>query len=279
LVLVVSHVDKNNLRSVKKKIYIFFSRHLGGIFGYNYLMTFIQSIFLSIIQGITEFLPISSSGHLNLAQYLFKLTPSLTFDIFLNTATLLSVLFFFRKKLNYFIKNFKFIFVASIPAGLVGVVFKDQIEMLFSNLKFLPYFFLVTSLLVFSTKFLGSQNQKLNYKKALIIGLFQSLAILPGVSRSGATIFAGLLLGLAPLEAFNFSFCLFIPASFGALILGLKDMSTLAIFNTQYLFSFGIAFVTGLVVLKILQKIIINQKFWIFSIYTFILSVLLFCLI
>lgn len=242
-------------------------------------MTFIQSIFLSIIQGVTEFLPISSSGHLNLTQYLFRLTPSLTFDIFLNTATLLSVLFFFRKKLNYFIKNIKFIIVASIPAAIVGVVFKDQIEILFSNLKFLPYFFLVTSLLVFSTKYLGSQNQKIDYKKALIIGLFQSVAILPGVSRSGATIFAGLLVGLAPLDAFNFSFCLFIPASFGALILGFKDMSSLGIFNIQYLLFFGLTFVVGLIVLKILQKIIINQKFWIFSIYTLVLSIILFCLI
>lgn len=242
-------------------------------------MTFIQSIFLSIIQGVTEFLPISSSGHLNLTQYLFRLTPSLTFDIFLNTATLLSVLFFFRKKLNYFIKNIKFIIVASIPAAIVGVVFKDQIEILFSNLKFLPYFFLVTSLLVFSTKYLGSQNQKIDYKKALIIGLFQSVAILPGVSRSGATIFAGLLVGLAPLDAFNFSFCLFIPASVGALILGFKDMSNSGILNIQYLFFFGLTFIVGLLILKILQKIVINQKFWIFSIYTLVLSIILFCLI
>ena len=239
-------------------------------------MTFIQSILLSLIQGVTEFLPISSSGHLNLTQYLFRLTPSLTFDIFLNTATLLSVLFFFRKKINYFIQNLKYIIVASIPAGLVGVFLKDQIETLFSNLNFLPYFFLITSVLVFSTKFLGSKDQKLDYKKALIIGLFQSIAILPGVSRSGATIFAGLLVGLAPINAFNFSFCLFIPASFGALILGLKDMSSSGILDSQYLFPFILTFIIGLIALKILQKIIINNKFWIFSLYTFILSILLF---
>ena len=239
-------------------------------------MTFIQSIYLSIIQGITEFLPISSSGHLNLTQYLFRLTPSLTFDIFLNTATLLSVLFFFRKKINYFFQNLKYIIVASIPAGVIGVFLKDQIEILFSNLNSLPYFFLITSVLVFSTKFLGSKDQKINYKKALVIGLFQSLAILPGVSRSGATIFAGLLVGLAPINAFNISFCLFIPASFGALVLGLKDMSSSGILDTQYIFPFILTFVIGLIALKILQKIIINNRFWIFSIYTFILSILLF---
>ena len=237
-------------------------------------MTFIQSILLSLVQGVTEFLPISSSGHLNLTQYLFRLTPSLTFDIFLNTATLLSVLFFFRKKTNYFIQNLKYIIVASIPAGLVGIFFKDNIEVLFSNQNLLPYFFLITSVLVFYTKFLGSKDQKLNYQKALIIGLFQSLAILPGVSRSGATIFAGLLLGLAPINAFNFSFCLFIPASLGALVLGLKDMSSSGIFDIQYLIPFVLTFVIGLVALKILQKIIINNKFWIFGIYTFILAII-----
>lgn len=242
-------------------------------------MTFIQSIFLSLVQGVTEFLPISSSGHLNLTQYLFRLTPSLTFDIFLNTATLLSVLFFFRKKTNYFIQNLKYIIVASIPAGLVGIFFKDNVEVLFSNQNLLPYFFLITSVLVLSTKFLGSKDQKLNYQKALIIGLFQSLAILPGVSRSGATIFAGLLVGLAPITAFNFSFCLFIPASLGALVLGLKDMSSSGILDLQYLLPFILTFIVGLVALKILQKIIINNKFWIFSIYTFILSILLFFLI
>ncbi len=242
-------------------------------------MTFIQSMFLGIIQAITEFLPISSSGHLNLTQYLFRLTPSLTFDIFLNTATLLSVLFFFQKKINYFIQNLKYIIVASIPAGLVGAFFKDQIETIFSNLNLLPYFFLVTSVLVFSTKFFSIKDKKLNYKKALIIGFFQSLAILPGVSRSGSTIFAGLLLGLSPISAFNFSFSLFIPASFGALILEIKDMSSSGILNIQNLLSFILTFIVGLITLKFLQKIIIENKFWIFSIYTTILSILLFFLI
>lgn len=242
-------------------------------------MTFIQSIILSIVQAITEFLPISSSGHLNLTQYLFRLTPSLTFDIFLNTATLASVIFFFRKKITYFFQNLKFIIVASIPAALVGVFLKDQVELIFSNLNLLPFFFLVTSVFVFSTKFLVTKDLGLNYKKAIVIGLFQSIAILPGVSRSGSTIFAGLLLGLSPINAFNFSFSLFIPASFGALILSIKDMSNSGIMNNQYLLSFILTFFIGLIALKILQKIIINKQFWVFSVYTFILSILLFFLI
>lgn len=239
-------------------------------------MTFIQSIILSIIQGISEFLPISSSGHLNLAQHFFNLKPSLTFDIFLNTATFLSVLFFFRKQLKYFFTNLKYIIVASIPAALVGILLKDQVDSIFANIHLLPFFFILGSIFVFSTKFFGQKDDKLNFKKAIIIGLFQAVAILPGVSRAGATIFAGLLLGFAPIQAFNFSFCLFIPASFGALIIGAKDLSETGILNTQYLIAFLVTFLVGIFALGLLKKVLIGKKFWMFGIYTFLLAITLF---
>jgi len=239
-------------------------------------MSFIQTIILSFIQGIAEFLPISSSGHLNLAQHFLNLTPSLTLDIFLNTATFLSVLFFFRKKIKYFFANLKYIIIASIPAGLVGVLFKNQIDSLFSNIHLLPFFFILGSIFVFSTKFFDQKDEKINYKKALIIGLFQAVAILPGVSRAGATIFAGLLLGLSTTQAFNFSFCLFIPASFGALILGAKDLSGSGILNIEYLIAFILTFLVGIFALGLLKKVLVGKKFWIFGIYTFILALILF---
>lgn len=231
--------------------------------------------FLSIIQGIAEFLPISSSGHLNLAQYFLRLTPSLTLDIFLNTATLVSVLFFFRHQIGYFFKNLKYIIIASIPAATVGILFKDQIDSLFSSIHLLPYFFILGSIFVFSTKFFKQKDTKLNYKTAIIIGLFQAIAILPGVSRAGATIFACLLLGLTTVEAFNFSFCLFIPASIGALILGLKDFSSSGILNFQYLFAFILTIIVGIISLSILKKVLTSHKFWIFGIYTFVLALAL----
>lgn len=239
-------------------------------------MTFTQSLILGLIQSVTEFLPISSSGHLNLAQHFFNLEPSLSFDIFLNTATFFSVLFFFRKQLKYFFSNLKYIIVGSIPAGLIGVLFKDKIELLFSQANYLPFFFLITAILVFSTKFIKQKNKSLNYLTALIIGFAQSLAILPGVSRSGATIFMGLLLGLSSVEAFNFSFCLFIPASFGALILGLKDTSLISMITPSSLLVFLITFIVGVFALNFLKKILIHHKFWLFGIYTFILSLSLF---
>lgn len=239
-------------------------------------MSFLQAIIFSFVQGIAEFLPISSSGHLNLAQYFFKIEPSLTLDIFLNTATFLSVLFFFRKQLKYFFQNLKYIIIASIPAGLVGILFKDQVDSIFTNINLLPFFFILGSIFVFFTKFFDQKDNKLNYKKAIIIGLFQSMAILPGVSRAGATIFAGLLLGLSPMSAFNFSFCLFIPASFGALILGVKDLSTSGILSPEYILAFVITFFVGIMALGILKKVLIGKKFWMFGVYTFILSLVLF---
>jgi undecaprenyl-diphosphatase len=239
-------------------------------------MSLLQSIILSLVQGIAEFLPISSSGHLNLAQYFFRITPSLTLDIFLNTATFLSVLFFFRKQIKYFFQNLKFIVIASIPAALVGILFKDQVNSIFINIKLLPIFFILGSIFVFSTKFFNPKDTKLNYKKALTIGLFQAIAILPGVSRAGATIFAGLLLGLSPLQAFNFSFCLFIPASLGAIILSAKDLSSTGILTPEYLLAFVITFITGIIALGILKKVLIGKKFWLFGIYTFILALILF---
>lgn len=239
-------------------------------------MSLLQSILLSLIQGISEFLPISSSGHLNLAQYLLRLQPSLTLDVFLNTATFLSVLFFFRKQIRYFFSNLKYIIVASIPAGLMGILFKDQVASLFADIHLLPFFFILSSILVFSTKFFGQKASPLNYQKALIIGFFQAIAILPGISRSGATIFSALLLGLSPLQAFNFSFSLFIPASLGALVLSAKDLSTVGIFNPEYLLAFGLTFIVGVFVLSLLKKILINKKFHFFGIYTFILALILF---
>ncbi len=242
-------------------------------------MTLFKSIILGIVQAITEFLPISSSGHLNLTQHFFNLQPSLTLDIFLNTATLLSVLFFFKNQIKYFFSNLKYIIVGCIPAGLIGVLFKDQIDSLFSNIHYLPFFFVLSSIFVFSTKFLKSKDNKLDYKKALVIGIFQAIAILPGVSRSGATIFAALLVGLSPLQAFNFSFSLFIPASFGALLLDAKNLSSSGIFNFQYLTTFIITFIVGVGALYLLKKVLVGHKFWLFGIYAFILGISLFFLL
>jgi len=239
-------------------------------------MTFIQSITLSIVQAITEFLPVSSDGHLNLFQHFFKLTPSLDFDIFLHTATFLSVIFFFRHQTKYFFANLKYIIVGSIPAAIVGILLKDQIESIASSPYLLPYFFLFSGIMVLSTKFIATKDKPLNFFSAFIIGVFQALAILPAISRSGGTIFSALLLGLSPQNAFNFSFSLFIPASLGAIILSLKDIISSDFITLNNLISFVMATIIGYFVLNIFQKITINKKFWIFGVYVIFLSAILF---
>ena len=229
-------------------------------------MTLIQAIILSFVQGISEFLPISSKGHLNLAQHFLGLTPSLAFDIFLNTATLISVLIYFRSKIGYFFKNLPYIIVGSVPAVILGFVFKHKVEAISANIKLLPYFMLVTVAYLFISKFLKSTAKKINYKNAFLIGVFQSFALLPGISRSGSTIFGGLLSGLSAEEAFNF----------GALLLDVKDIKNLSGFGINYIIAFILTSIVGYISLVILKKVLVGNKFWIFGIYMLLLSLTLF---
>jgi len=238
-------------------------------------MSLIQSLILAFVQGLTEFLPISSDGHLNLVQHLFGFAPSLSIDVFLHLATFFSVLFFFRKRLPYFLSNLKYIIIGSIPVIIAGFFLKDQISSLATYPKLLPFFFLFTSIYTIATKFIKKRDKKITYLSAFIIGIFQALAILPGVSRSGGTIFAALLLGLSSLNAFNFSFSLFIPASAGAILLEAKDILTPSILTSNNLIALVFAFFIGLVALKLLEKILTGNKFWYFGIYTLILALIL----
>ncbi len=241
-------------------------------------MTFWQSIIFSLVQGIAEFLPISSSGHLNLIHFLYQLKPSVNFDVFLNTASLISVLLYFRHQKAYFYHNFKYILLASLPAALVGLLFRRQIGIVYENRFLLPFFFLITSLLVYSTRFSKNQENKMSLAKALLIGSFQALAILPGVSRSGATISAAMLLGISPLAAFNFSFALYLPASIGALILEAYKLPISEInqyFSPVYLLSFVLTIIVSYTALFTLQKILSRRSIWYFSIYTSLLAFLL----
>ncbi|MBP9817311.1 undecaprenyl-diphosphate phosphatase [Candidatus Shapirobacteria bacterium] len=240
-------------------------------------MSILHAIILSLIQGISEFLPISSTGHLHLFQYFLGITPSLTFDIFLNTASLLSVLFFFRNQTKYFFNNLLYIIVGTIPAVLVGLLFKSQLETIFANNSLLWSQFLFSGIALFLTRYIKPKDEKMTFGKALIIGIFQALAIIPAISRSGSTIFAGLLLGLSPLAAFNFSFSLFIPASIGALVLDIKDLVNMGALTPVFIFSFILTFLVGVVALSYLKKVLLGRHFWLFGIYMLLLS--LFCYI
>jgi undecaprenyl-diphosphatase len=192
-----------------------------------------QAIVLGTIQGLTEFLPVSSSGHLVLAQRLFGLSEGvLRFDIAVHLATLVSVAVVFWKDL---VEIFKkpwgrlplMIIVATIPAVIIGFAFKDLIEHLFESGKSLGFEFIVTGfvlLLCEKVKNVGKDEKSLSVTDALVIGTAQAVAILPAVSRSGLTIAGALWRGLDRKFAAKFSFLLSMPAIFGSAVFDLKDV-------------------------------------------------------
>jgi undecaprenyl-diphosphatase len=246
-----------------------------------------ETIFLSIVQGMTEFLPVSSSGHLVFFQKIigFK-NPPVFFDILVHVGSLIAILFFFRKKIINLIQEiirgqlnfFKILIVASIPAAIFGFLIESQVEAVFNSLFLLGISFFINSAILFSTKSFteGKGNASaLNNQKSLFIGALQALAILPGVSRSGSTISAGLKAGLKKEEAFNFSFLLAIPAILGALLLKAKDFLEKDSINGQFsLLGFIIAAVTSYFSLKILANFVKKGQLYLFAPYTFFLGIL-----
>lgn len=189
-------------------------------------MTHFEAIVLGVVQGVTEFLPLSSSGHLVITQKLFGLTePQLTFDVILHFATVVSVMFFFWKDiLTLKTKDYILMAVATVPAAIIGVLFKDFIEGVFSSGSTLGWEFLLTALCNFAIHIkLKHQEQQptttVTTKQALSIGSAQAAAIIPALSRSSLTVWAGLMSGLDRETAFRFSFLISIPAILGANLL------------------------------------------------------------
>ena len=246
---------------------------------------------LGIIQGITEFLPISSSGHILIGRYFFDINhPGINIEVFLHTGTLLSIILFWYKDILYEIneiKNGKRFFIISliigtIPAGIIGLTFNSFIEDYFfnSSLSFLSYNYLLLGVILFSSKFIkNNSNESISYKNAFLIGIAQACAILPGLSRSGLTIVMAMYLGISFKSATKFSFLLAIPilvfATFDTM---LSDYSNFYnnINSTQIIIGFILSFVIGYLTLGMLQRIIKNQKLWYFSFYCLIIGLMLF---
>lgn len=251
-------------------------------------MTLIQSIFLGLLQGLTEFLPISSSGHLALFQNFWQLKNNLSFDIIVHLGSLLAVLLFFKNKIILILKNsyqdflakkyinqLSILFFASIPAAIFGLLFKNLINQFFNSLVAISLGFFITSLFLFLASKIQSKklDQKLNLKNSLLIGLFQAIAIFPGISRSGSTISAAFLQKINKKDAFDFSFILSIPAIFGATILDLGNLSQIPHSQISiYFLGFISAFFSGIFALRLFKKIILKNKLIYFSAYTFLLS-------
>lgn len=240
-------------------------------------MKLIQSASLGFIQGMTEFLPVSSSGHLVIFQHLFKLDqPPIFFDVLVHTATLAAVVFFFKHQLfslsRQYIQN---ILIGSTPTVIVGFFLQPYLEPLFSSLSIVGLGLITTSALLFTTYKKTKTSHHITPRKALIIGFFQALAIIPGISRSGSTIASALLLGLKPKTAFTFSFLLSLPAILGALVLQLLDLSIVTTPTPSLLIGFSTALVSGFFALVLLQKIVNNKKLFIFAPYCLTVGVIL----
>ncbi len=250
-------------------------------------MTILQAFLLGMIQGVTEFLPISSSGHLVIFQQLFGLQGDyVLFDVVLHVATLGAIIVFFWKDILKITRQETLaIVIGTLPAGLVGIFLKESIEHLFQSPQLVGIALLVTGFLNFFTDRQLNQKQaegqqSVTTRQGFFIGVVQALAITPGISRSGSTVAAGTGLGLSREKAFQFSFLLGIPAIAGAGLIQFKDVVTTGlpsqILVTQSLVGAGAAFLVGLLSLYLFKLVMKRAKFEIFGYYCLVVGILTF---
>lgn len=268
-------------------------------------MGVIEAIILGMVQGLTEFLPVSSSGHLVLLQKIFGINaPPLVFETLLHAGTLAAVLAVLRKEIFDLLKKpFQpltgYLIIGTIPAVIAAVLFGNYIEHAFATGKFLGFCFLITSILLICAEKLSrraaskaelKKKEAINWLDALVIGVMQAIAIAPGISRSGATISGALFRRLDRDFAARFSFLLSIPAIIGAFVLHVKDLASLGTASGS-LASSGIASnevigaaaiitgtvtaaVVGFFAVKLMLKIIREKSLYGFALYTAVLGAL-----
>lgn len=256
-------------------------------------MNEIDALILGIIQGLTEFLPVSSSGHLEIVRNILNAnqlpSENLLMTSILHFATAISTLIVFRSDIINLFKGLLIkedvnsktyllkIIIAIIPAGLVGFLFNDKIEYFFSgNLRLVGMMLIITGFLLFLTKIIKTGDNKITKTNSLIIGISQAFAIIPGISRSGATICTSIFLGNNKNEGAKFSFLIVIPVIFGAI---LKDFISGDMFNNEIqisvlLVGFISSFITGIVACKLMLNIVKNNNLIYFSFYCFCLGLI-----
>lgn len=233
---------------------------------------------MGAVQGLTEFLPVSSSGHLVVLQSLIPgfSQPGVLFDVVLHAGTLFAVIWFYRRLLFRMSRTYLYLlFIGTIPAVIVGIIFSGIIESLFSYPKLVGLAFLLTAYVNLRTDATKTVKAKINIGDAFYVGLFQAVAIVPGISRSGSTIFAGARRKIAKSHAAEFSFLLSIPAIIGANlveILGHGASSTVDI--VTYLAGFVSAAIVGYFAIGWTVKALVKSRFSYFGIYTAVLGVL-----
>jgi len=255
----------------------------------------IQAIILGFIQGVTEWLPISSTGHLRIAERFLGLAVPLLFDVTLHVGTLIIILLFFRKDIKIILaalvkgdfksengKLIPLIIVGTIPTALIGVVFNNAIETYFSNFLPIAGAFITCGVVLYFSKTGQERKENITYLEALAIGTAQGVALIPGLSRSGLTIAIALLLGIRREKAFTFSFLLSVPAVIGALGLTLYEQhETLTLAGvglTEILVGIAVSLVVSYFALKLLWKALAGKKFYLFAFYCWLLGAVLIAL-
>jgi undecaprenyl-diphosphatase len=258
-----------------------------------------EAIILGVLQGLTEFLPISSSGHLVLGESLLKVKfDDISFEVFVHLGTFLSVVIVFRRTIwlmlqavgskskyvfpgqpnplsNQYWRLFWLIMAGSIPAGVGGVFFKHYMEPFFSSVTFVSVMLLLTGAALLATQFFKAKREKTTFSDAFVVGLAQALAMFPGISRSGLTISTGIFKGLERSKAAEFSFLLSLPAILGASLLQLGEVLGSAVSGQEFLSYFlGMvsAFGVGYLAIKFLLNVIKKGKFQYFAYYCFVVG-------
>lgn len=264
-------------------------------------MDYLRYIILGIIQGITEPLPVSSSGHIFLFKNLFntEMFNSFNFEIISNFGSFLAILFIFRKDIINLIKSFfLFIFnkekrktskagfmyvikmiISTIPVGITGILFNDYLESHYTSLKMLGFSFLFTALMLYIVRNIKGEKDSysITFKDAVIIGLFQAVTIIPGISRSGTVLVACLICKLKREDALKYTFMLYFPVSFGTMLLKAPDLiSTPTTLLLPYLCGMVAALVITYFSYKWLSNIVKRGKLWKFSIYCLCLALFIF---
>ena len=252
-------------------------------------MELIEAIILGIIQGLTEFLPVSSSGHIELVKVFFQdIKENMTMTVVLHFATALSTCYIFRKDLAQIFKGlfqfknnqeFRFsskIVLSMIPAAIIGLLYDDIIESFFSgNILLVGSMLIITGILLFVADKAKTTKKEITFTQSLLIGISQAVAILPGISRSGATISTSVLLGVDREKAAKFSFLMVVPLIFGKIA---KDLLSdeFDLKSDELLFlgvGFIFAFFTGLIACKWMIKLVKNTNLYYFSIYCFVVGI------
>lgn len=266
-------------------------------------MTWWQAALLGLVQGLTEFLPVSSSGHLVLAEHFFRLDPALaqevTFEVFMHFGTALSILTVYRRRIYRMTaltlgtairpstlgatyrdsEEFRLavlVLVSMIPTGIVYVLFKDPLEAAFADPHLVCGMLVVTGVLLLLTLLRAHPNGELNGVKALLIGIAQSVAMIPGISRSGSTICTGIYLNVDRVKAADYSFLMVLPVILGATLIKTLEMLEVesAVGAIEILLGTAVAYVSGILAIKLVIRFVQRGGLQWFAFYVIVIGIL-----